>query len=222
MRSLLGNLIPDSVKAVIDYHRFPNLVNGFDGPFNGQCGRQQLFIDLVRMVGFTHVIETGAFRGTTTEYLARETGLPTYSVESNTRSYYYARRRLRHLQHVNLFHGDSRRFLQDIASRLSPKARPFIYLDAHWYSDLPLREEMEIIATHFREFVVMVDDFCVPDDSGYKYDYYSDDKSLSLAYLATTIDTLGCSVVTPGFPHHGNRVIDAVALSFSRSTLIQS
>ena len=59
----------------------------------------------------------------------------------------------------------------------------FAYLDAHWGPDLPLREELEIIAAHWKRAVVMVDDFEVPGDSGYGFDDYGDGAALTESYL---------------------------------------
>src|SRR5947209_5803157 len=95
LKTCVRRLIPHQCKARLDYHRFPTLLNGWGGPLNGQCGRQQLVIDLMQAIRFTHIIETGTYRGTTTEYLARVSGLPTYSVELTKYNYHYARYRLR-------------------------------------------------------------------------------------------------------------------------------
>jgi hypothetical protein len=198
IRSIVSRLTPAKIKGLLDYYRFPDLAAGFGGPFNGQCGRQQLFIDLCRTVNFTHIIETGAFRGTTTEYLARESGLPVYSVESDMRSYHYSKHRLRKLPNVDLHAGDSRQFLRSVAGRIGRTGiRPFVYLDAHWDSDLPLREEVEIILDKFDEYLIMIDDFCVPDDSGYGFDRYAEDKTLSLPYIAGTIEGRRCGIAYP-------------------------
>ncbi|HEY2251126.1 MAG TPA: hypothetical protein VGH74_08705, partial [Planctomycetaceae bacterium] len=45
--------------------------------------------------------------------------------------------------------------------------RTLFYLDAHWYGDLPLCDELEIIAGHWRQFVAVIDDFEVPDEPDY-------------------------------------------------------
>jgi hypothetical protein len=58
--------------------------------------------------------------------------------------------------------------------------RTFFYLDAHWYDHLPLAEETEFIFSNFDHFVVMVDDFQVPEDSGYKFDDYGPGRTLTL------------------------------------------
>ena len=57
------------------------------------------------------------------------------------------------------------------------------YLDAHWENHLPLKDELQIIFEHAQQFLILIDDFCVPHDAGYGYDNYGDGKSLELAYL---------------------------------------
>ena len=201
LRSLISKLIPVRLRAAINYHRYPHMITGFGGPLNGQCGRQQLFIDLLRTVRFTHIIETGAYRGTTTEYFARESKLPTYSVESDVSSYHYAKRRLRGLSNVFLSFGDSRPFLKRVLSQsVSNKDVPFVYLDAHWQSDLPLREEVEIVTGKCSQYVIMIDDFHVPDDGGYEFDSYEADNVLRIEYLRATIAGLDCDIGYPRLP----------------------
>jgi hypothetical protein len=201
IRSVIGRMIPENIKSVLEYYRYPQLLNGFDGPFNGQCGRQQLFIDVCRSAHFSHIIETGAFRGTTTEYFVRETGLPIYSVESEARYYHYAKYRLRSFSRVHLYFGDSRPFLKDVATHLGRDgSRPFVYLDAHWHSDLPLREEIGIVLNSFDEYVIMIDDFRVPYDSGYGFDQYSEVETLSLEYVARAIEGHRCRIAYPELP----------------------
>ena len=58
--------------------------------------------------------------------------------------------------------------------------RKFFYLDAHWEGDLPLQEEIEIILRRFPNFLIMIDDFRVPGDSGYGFDDYGPTKMLAL------------------------------------------
>ena len=62
-----------------DYTRFPSLVTGWGGPFNGQPARQALFRELVAKLRPCAIIETGTYFGTTTEFMA-QTGLPVYTI----------------------------------------------------------------------------------------------------------------------------------------------
>jgi hypothetical protein len=72
----------------------------------------------------------------------------------------------------------------------------FFYLDAHWGEDLPLREEIEIIFGNCPRAVVMVDDFKVPDDDGYRYDSYKNGESLTMDLL-DPLSSLGLTFYFP-------------------------
>jgi hypothetical protein len=73
---------------------------------------------------------------------------------------------------------DSRAFLRNL--ELSPDDILLFYLDAHWKEDLPLGEEVAIILEKFRNFLILIDDFQVPDDPGYRFDDYGPGKTLTL------------------------------------------
>jgi energy-coupling factor transporter ATP-binding protein EcfA2 len=76
------------------------------------------------------------------------------------------------------------------------KDNGFLDLDAHWHDDLPLREEVDLIFRRWTRPVLMIDDFQVPDDSGYQFDDYGQGKKLSLEYL----DPVAHLGFTPFFP----------------------
>jgi hypothetical protein len=59
-----------------------------------------------------------------------------------------------------------------------------VYLDSHWGEDLPLLEELAIIFEAADHPVVMIDDFRVPDDAGYRFDDHGEKKTVSLEYLS--------------------------------------
>ena len=46
----------------------------------------------------------------------------------------------------------------------------------------------------------MIDDFCVPDDSGYEFDDYGEGKILNLSYLSRVIEAHNLSVYFPAKP----------------------
>lgn len=170
------------------------------GPMNGQRGRQQLVRDIIRAVNVTAVVETGAHRGTTTQFFWNLTDGPVYSVESNPRFYYFAKRRLAAYDGLHLHPGDSRTFLRHLATiDAFPKERVFFYLDAHWGGDLPLREELKIVRNHWSDPVIMIDDFEVPGDPGYGFDDYGPDRRLSPAYLQAC-DMTGLTALAPTLP----------------------
>ena len=185
-------------RGQLDYILKPRLKRREAGPFNGQEFRQRIFRELVEKMGFSAIVETGTFRGETTQYMYRTSGLPLYSAELNPRFYAYARMRLRKDSDINLYNSDSRKFLRQLINEgLFGKADVFFYLDAHWGEDLPLLEEIEIIFDKMPSAVVMVDDFKVPWDAGYTYDDYGMGKSLTLEYLEPAITRYGLTSFFP-------------------------
>ena len=170
--------------AAWEYRFKPELRDPFGGPFNGQKGRQASFLEVARLLDATGVVETGTFRGSTTEFMAERTNLPVWTVEARLRFYHFARIRLAQLPNVRISLNDSRTFLNRLAVDPSiPKRRVFFYLDAHWYEDLPLREEVATITKYWTDIAIMVDDFKVPGDPHYQFDDYGDGRTLSLDYL---------------------------------------
>jgi hypothetical protein len=152
--------------------------------FNRQAGRQRLFLDLVRTLAFDEIIETGTFRGDTTAFMSRQSGLPVFTCESSPRHYGYARMRFALNRDIRLVFSDSRAFLGSHFDAPTHHGRAaFAYLDAHWGENLPLFEETRILLTSMSRIVVMVDDFAVPDDPGYAFDSYGPDATLNLEYL---------------------------------------
>lgn len=168
--------------------------------FNGQQHRKRIFEDLIRAVGFEAIIETGTGFGHTTSFMAEAAGLPVHTCETNRRFSALAAMRLQNMPGVTVEHSDSRAFLKRMAETDLSQKRVFFYLDAHWQDDLPLCEELEIICAAWREFVVMVDDFQVPDDDGYGYDTYGPGKELTPDLIADTVSQNGLITRFPSLP----------------------
>jgi hypothetical protein len=155
-----------------------------DVGMNGQQKRKEIVELICDRFRPELAIETGTFFGSTTGYLATLLDVPVISSEIRNRYYHVARRMLRNLPNVEVRLQDSRSLLRDLASdqNLSGK-RTFFYLDAHWYDDLPLADELDIIAARWPEFVAVIDDFEVPDAPGYGYDDYGAGRRLDLSLI---------------------------------------
>jgi len=149
--------------------------------FNGQAQRKKIFQEIIQSLDINEILETGTWVGSTTGYLALTSKLPVYTCESNPRFYALSKMRLAKIEGIEFFLGDSRAFLRNRAKTPSIEHFVFIYLDAHWYEDCPLKEELEIIASNWKSFVIMVDDFQVPSDPGYLYDNYAKDYGRGVA-----------------------------------------
>ena len=169
---------------MIQYYRSPKKRDSWGGPFNNQEFRRKIFKQLIDNIPFSAIVETGTYRGTTTDYLRQTSHLPIYTVESHPRFYGFSRMRFFLQSRVKVELNDSRAFLKKLTKNPELKSKLlFFYLDAHWENDLPLAEEVDIIFGHWPDAVVMVDDFQVPFDNGYQYDDYGADKSLTNTYL---------------------------------------
>lgn len=169
--------------ARLEYRLKPHRRASWGGPMNGQAGRRRIVQDIWSALTPTAIVETGTFRGTTTEFFV-EFPVPVYSVEAEPRFHYFAAYRFRDLRdRVHLTLGDSRSFLSRLAADPTvSKYNVFFYLDAHWNADLPLAEEITTIFANWRRAVIMIDDFAVPGDS-YAYDDYGPGAALNAEYL---------------------------------------
>jgi hypothetical protein len=182
IETLFKKLIGPINNGKLDYIFRPGLKERWGGPFNGQSFRRCIYTELLNRFSFRAIIETGTFRGSTTALFATS-NLNIYTVEAEPRYYAYAVMRLKKQPHIHFYQNDSRSFLREVANNPAiPKDNIFFYLDAHWKEDLPLLDELKIIFSHWKNPVIMVDDFCVPD-SEYIYDDYGPGKVLNLEYL---------------------------------------
>jgi hypothetical protein len=194
-------ILPDEILGWCDYYRFPQLAKIWGGPFNGQVKRQAIVLELLQTLSFDVVVETGTFRGTTTEFLSSHVSVPVLTVEQNERVYGFARARLRRHRNVTITRSDSRAFLLNLAQAGQFQGRsPFFYLDAHWGADLPLFEELEIIFSNCPRPVVVIDDFQVPDDPQYGYDDYGEGKALTPGYVAPLVKRFELAQFFPSSP----------------------
>lgn len=168
----LVGVLPPKVAGRIDFYR-PSLAAGF-GPFNGQECREAIVRSLLEALPIDLVIETGTYRGSTTDRLREITKAPIVTIEASRRYYEYSRRRLASSSQVQVINGDSVRQIRRIASSSDhdPSARVFAYLDAHSGSSLPARYEILELLSGWDEFCAVIDDFEVPGDPGYGFEDY--------------------------------------------------
>lgn len=191
-------IVMKACRGALSYVRFPEQGKSWGGPFNGQEGREKIFEELLRTVGFSCIVETGTYRGTTTEYFERRVTVPIISIEVDDFSFGYAKCRFLFHKRVNLYYGDSRIVLKKLFdSRALTNLETFFYLDAHWGNVLPLREEIDLIFEYNQNAIAMVDDFQVPDDPGYEFDDYGEGNVLNLDYLCDVITRFDLSVFFP-------------------------
>lgn len=175
----LENRIVFTELALETYFNNPEYVHSDEVGFNGQIIRKQIFNNLFDIFSFDEIIETGTFTGNTTGYMSKTTGKPVYTCESNRVLSSLAKKRLSGIGNIEFYVMDSREFLNALSSKAVSDKNVFIYLDAHCHDDLPLKQEVEIICRTWKQFVIMIDDFQVPGDTGYGYDSYVGNQILS-------------------------------------------
>jgi hypothetical protein len=172
--------------GMLDFIRRPHYKHTWNGAFNGQESRKAMFIDLQSQIKFDAIVETGTFKGTSTRFLHKSSGLPVHTVEYDARHYGFAKARFLTNSKVSTNLSDSRLFLKNLinSNQLNHK-KLFFYLDAHWGDDIPLIEELVLIFNHWENAVVMIDDFQIIDDNGYTFDDYGNGNALTLDYIST-------------------------------------
>ena len=191
-RTRLGGGIVDRadyIKGVYTYYAKPNRRGTLDQAFNRQEGRQDIFRAITKAVDFQIILETGTYLGLTTAFMNHESGLLVCTTESNPRFFGFSKERFKKIPGITGRYSDSRAFLKSALDNLPSKEKPvFLYLDAHWNEDLPLREEAQIVFTKHPKSVLLIDDFKVPTDSGYGYDDYGNGNTLHLEYFDPIAD----------------------------------
>src|SRR5207244_9216245 len=93
IKSLIFRMLGGRNIGRLDYLLRRQSKNPWGGPFNGQNFRQRIYTDIMSRMDFRAIVETGTFRGTTTEFFAKS-NLPVYSVEIDPRAHGYAVQRL--------------------------------------------------------------------------------------------------------------------------------
>lgn len=182
-RKLIYKIVPPKLIGWFDFtFRREAVLDEWGGPLNGQRGRQKAVRELFGKIDFCAVVETGTFRGSSTGFFHELGECPVWTVEKEQRFASFARLRFREKKGISVHCGDSRAFLKElISSGTIPQSGPvFFYLDAHWGADLPLLAELDLIYSRWPDAVVMVDDFQVPDDGGYKHDSYGEEACLNV------------------------------------------
>jgi hypothetical protein len=133
---------------------------------------------------FDNYIETGTYLGMTTHFLASiaaKRNAQVYSCELTDQFYNIARQTVGNFKNVHIVKENSVDFLQSLAHNVYT-ARNFVYLDAHWYDYLPLRDELEIVKA-WSDATVMIDDFKVPFDSAFGWDRYDERREICFEHI---------------------------------------
>lgn len=175
---------------------------GFGEPFNGQTDRLNTIRRLIADFGPDAFVETGTFLGHTTQFFSGN-GIPVYTAEVKLPMYLTARMRLLFAHDVEVIRADSSKAIAELAAQRVFQ-RPFAYLDAHWWKDLPLPDEVRTILSTWAESLIVIDDFEVPGDPSYGYDLF-EGRPLSVEMLDLPEDAVVAYPALPSSHETGGR-----------------
>jgi len=168
MKTTLGGIWD----LIVHKREFDNI---WGGAFNGQLLRRSIFKEIVKSCSPNLIVETGTFKGNTTEFMAMHSNCQIYTTEIDQRSFIYSYLRFILQKRIRVFRIDSRDFINRVLYDSQEDISVFYYLDAHWNeNDTPLSRELDEILKDSRKHIIMIDDFKVPDDKCYGYDSYED------------------------------------------------
>lgn len=136
--------------------------------FNGQKCRSLVVEEIINNFKPKEIIEAGTYLGNTLEFLSKF-GIKTHSIEINPEFYYISKSRFVENNNVTLYCDDSLKVLPKI---INQEKETFIYLDSHWYENLPLEKELELINS-ISDVIVLIDDFKIPKNADWKFDKYN-------------------------------------------------
>ena len=150
--------------------------------FNSQLHRQNIFKKIINHIPIEVIIETGTHVGNTTGFMTEISNANIYTTEINDRFNKIAKNRLKKFNSIKFYNLESTIFLNKLSVGDLIQKNSFFYLDAHahWYSYLPLIDEIEIIGKSWKKFIIMIDDFEHPNDEGYFYEEYGSGEKISL------------------------------------------
>lgn len=141
----------------------PILMQNQNGALNEDTIAQAEFIKLQKEYGLEVAIETGTCMGYTTDFLA-EHYKKVVTIEISPKFHKIAyENRLRNHSHVSMFLGASDLMLNTMLQEYAVRHKTFIFLDAHWGINCPLKEELKQIADSKILPVIAIHDFVVPN-----------------------------------------------------------
>jgi len=152
--------------------------------FEGDTFIPERIKELIAKHGIKYIIETGTYHGFTTRRFAEMVDHVT-TVESNRSFYEIARETLKDCTNVNMVKGNSGNCLT-----LYTNDQPTLfYLDAHWYKECPLLDELTLIAIAKIRPVICIHDWKVPARD-FGYDKFPDGTPFSLPAIRKHLDKI--------------------------------
>lgn len=121
--------------------------------------------------GATAFVETGTYLGDSSLSVHRlNRRLPIFTCEINKWFFALARWRLAKIPMIKMFNASSTDFLTRLFDSRQTGVCPLFFLDAHWYDEWPLLQELQLISSHQSRGLIIIDDFLVSGQPQFKYD----------------------------------------------------
>lgn len=132
---------------------------------------KQLMLEVLDSLPITSFVETGTWMGDSTQSIAiRHPSLPIYTSEVVEQTFNRAKTTLRRYENVHPLLGSSDETVGKLIAENKVGALPFFYLDAHWQTYWPLRNELKHISNACLKAVIVIDDFEVPNRPEFGFD----------------------------------------------------
>lgn len=136
-------------------------------------------------------IETGTNVGSTLVFVAKNyPKMKIYSCEPDKKAYNFVKDKIKSLNNVSLFNGQSPDMIISIAkdNPSIKKQDTVFWLDAHDYGyQWPLKQEIEFITHNFKQGYIFIDDFFVPHLDFFKWCKYQN-QECSYQYIKDSIN----------------------------------
>lgn len=193
--SVSCHISAETQKNDVDFSKFPQFHTPSFGmepwslgfyAFNSAPELTMYFEKLKQDFQIDTAVETGTFQGSSTVVFSRLFEI-VHTIELDKGLFDLAKTNLSPFSNVECHFGSSEKILRELLPSLTNR-RVLFYLDAHWDSYWPLRDEIkEIAKTHKDNCIIVVDDFKVPGRSDIDYDRYHD-QECSHAYIKNQLD----------------------------------
>ncbi len=154
------NRLRQSEGLAVVYRRVCNARYGRGwGGFHRDPIYRKLIEELIESLQPTAFVETGTYRGYSTEFVAsRFPKLPIYTTEIVEDRYQLTKKQLNRYSNITAELGNSDAVVRKWVAERKPGALPLYFLDAHWETYWPLREELRCITGAGGKAVIVIDD----------------------------------------------------------------
>lgn len=166
-------------------------------------------VDFLFQQDAKYFIETGSNVGSTLVYTAKKfPNVICLSCEPDERAFLQASQNASACDKVTIYPETSQAFLKILNNKhqASFEEASIFWIDAHGYGfDWPLREEINFIMSHYKAYMILIDDFLVPHLDCFLYDVYKE-HICSFDYIESSIPkNANYRVIYPNYTEHTSR-----------------